>query len=733
MDGMSGRSHAFPQGIRDTNYFLSLAGILAAMSPMLILLFLGGDLVTRKGVMVAYVETVSFLFAAFIVLFLLSQWIQKKGTEPADSLPAAYVTLIVPAECVLITLTVVNILPLAEYIWAILSAHLIFIVLWWFGRKKMMASTFMGDMNKRVIQLLPVLAAGIFWVWFYIGRSMLLPGWREFLLLVLGVAALAVYLRCRSLWNFLPTIRNYWWFYLVLLLALVGLVYQPALPFDRIHAGFFLAPVNDVLKGKWVFIDTTSQYGVGLIYALAAVFRVLRLPLSYAGFSFVVDVLFILQYAVLFLILRRATGSLPLSLAGIGAVLYFNFLANVWPSMLRIPAQSPLRYGMIYLLLAVALSGVRRKKNILGFLEWALIGIASLWSMETFAFVLFSVDAFHFVADILYAERIRDGVLTFGKRIALQAGAILAAWGLWMAASFFTTGSLPSFVYFADTLSNYTVTEQYSHTIDFRSFGLAGMTAVYLLSILAVLFLRWKRRNLLPVEMASLLAAFSVSGVLQNLYYFVYEIDFHLALICVPLILVLALWLAVILHEPAGGKILAGAKASFGLAVLVSVWICAVYSSPNFIVKFRQSFLFVLADAATTGERIRAVNPYQIQPSNDSVEALMTLIGRYAPEDEKLAVFARNDDEIESLLLTGKTHLLDIANPLMCSNSPSYSAYILDRAAEYSGSPEYIFYDSGEDALIDLQREALRILLTGATYQVIDQIGDIVVLKKAFP
>jgi hypothetical protein len=141
-------------------------------------------------------------------------------------------------------------------------------------------------------------------------------------------------------------IRSHWWIYILLGFLLIGLIYRPELYVDRLHYNFFLAPVNDILHGKMLFVNSTSQYGVGVIYLIAAIYRIFHFPVYYAGLSLIVDVLFILQYGALFLMLQELTRSFLLSLAGIGAIVYFNFLAVAWPSMLRTPAQSPLRYGL---------------------------------------------------------------------------------------------------------------------------------------------------------------------------------------------------------------------------------------------------------------------------------------------------------------------------------------------------------------------------------------------------
>ncbi len=746
-----------PSRFNGMNGFLSLAGFLSALALPVVLLFLGGDQVTRKGVMSAYIGTVIALFALFLLLILADHWLRKRFDATIDSLQAAYVTLIVPAVGVCISLTVIRVLPLMEYVWAVLSIHLLIFTVWWFGRKRIAVSTRFSKLNKWVVQLLPLFSAGILWIWVYFGIDTPFPGKRSILVLGVGLIVFAAFLRFAILWKINPSFRTHWWLYALLGLVLIGLVYQPELPFDRHHLGFFLAPVNDVLHGKWLFIDSDSQYGIGVIYALAGAFRLSGLPLSFTGFSLIVDILFILQYAVLFLILRRATGSLPLSLAGTGAILYFNFLAVFWPSMLRIPAQSPLRYGLIYLLLWIGLYSltpspqdrvlpIRRNGGTTGerdrlfsglkrtfprYLELIILGIASLWSLETFLYVFVSVNAFHFIADVLYAERIREGIRAFGKRIAVQATVILAAWAVWLIATLAAAGKLPQIRYYLDTYTSYTVAETYSHIVDFRSLSIGLVTAVYLVSVFAVFYFRSNRRNLIPPQTAALLAGFSAAGLMQNLYYFVYEIDYHLALICVPLIIVIALWLGVILHDPAGEKRPIGFKAAFGFAVLVSFWICFLYSRSNFNSRIRSSLVFQLADAALNGEKIVFADPYRAQPSNETVGALVALIERYAPDDQQIAVFARNEDQVESLLLTGKTSLLDCADPYMCAGSYSYSEFVLRTARETAGGPEYIFYDAGKEALIPLQLEAFRLLTAGSAYQVIDRIGDVVVYRKA--
>ncbi|MBN1438636.1 MAG: hypothetical protein JW929_04425 [Anaerolineales bacterium] len=82
------------------------------------------------------------------------------------------------------------------------------------------------------------------------------------------------------------------------------------------------------------------------------------------------------------------------------------------------------------------------------------------------------------------------------------------------------------------------------------------------------------------------------------------------------------------------------------------------------------------------------------------------------------------------LLLTRKTHLLDLSDPLTAQISPSFTAHVLEKAGEYAGIPEYIFYDSSEGALQDAQKKTFQLLTDGASYAVIDRKGKVLVYRR---
>ncbi len=711
------------------NSFLTFTGILASLSLPLVLVFLRGGSVTPETALKTYVEAILSLAALFLAMYFLAEWLHQKSPQGADSFFAAYATLANPVVCILILLLVTRALAISSYLALILLLHLTLVILWWYGRKRLLATAAFEKINSWMVALFPVFLSVVFWAWFYSVYKPS-PGLKSLIGLAVVLIGTIFYTRLTALQKIRHDFRTYWWAYILLALLLIGLVYRPDLFFDRHHFNFFLAPLNDILHGRVLFVNSTSQYGVGVIYFLAGIYRILGLPIYYGGLSLIGDVLFIIQYALLFLMLLKVTRSPILSLAGMAAIIYFNFLSVYWPSMLRTPAQSPLRYGFTYILLLVAMIGADKPGKTWGGLELALLGICSIWSLETFLYTILSLDAYHFIADVLSRPQVKTGMVVFLKRIALQLAVVGLAWGALLAFSFVFSGHWPNLVFYWDYFTSYTAADQYSHPIDIHSFWPGLTTAIYLLSIFFVLYARLKRKDIVSVEMASLLAGMSVAGLLQFTYYFVYDIDYHLALLCVPLIFVLFCWLAVVLHAPATRWISMGLRLSFGLTMGVSLWVCAVHTLIHFHEIGKKTLVYEIASGIKTGQRVDFASPYHVGPSSPQVAELVGLIDKYAPAGRQMAIFVQPDDETEALLLTEKVHLLDISEADMSAISPAYADMVLRLARESAGLPVYIFYDSGKGELNDLQQQAFNILTSAAAYTAVDQAGPYIVLEK---
>ena len=118
--------------------------------------------------------------------------------------------------------------------------------------------------------------------------------------------------------------------------------YGSALRYDY---DFFLGPVNAMRHGHPLLVDTFSQYGVGIFYALGR--RVLAVPLSYGGLQFVLCV----AYGGLSsqLVYSRAAPGLadrnswPCS--GFAVAVVANLVVS-GTEVIAYPSTGPLRFGL---------------------------------------------------------------------------------------------------------------------------------------------------------------------------------------------------------------------------------------------------------------------------------------------------------------------------------------------------------------------------------------------------
>jgi hypothetical protein len=232
----------------------------------------------------------------------------------------------------------------------------------------------------------------------------------------------------------------------------------------------------------------------------------------------------------------------------------------------------------------------------------------------------------------------------------------------------------------------------------------------------------------MAAETGVLLAGLSAAGLLQNLYF--YGIDFHFSLVCTPLILVIVVWISTVQNPSAAREIPRPNRWIFGMAVLISVWLCAVQIRPWFSAGLRNSLFYQLVTNPAPEISPAFRNPYSFAPSDNSVSALVALLEKYAGDERDVAVFVHHDDQTEALLLTGKTHVLGLSDPAMRPLSRSFSAHVLDLAARKAGTPGYIFFDSTYGAQLDVQRNAFEIPASAGRYSVMDMKGGILVYRR---
>ena len=155
-------------------------------------------------------------------------------------------------------------------------------------------------------------------------------------------------------------------------------------PAPHSHQDFYLGPANDIRHGRYMLVDDYSQYGVAVIYFLAALLA--PLPFGYGTLrARRSGILTALLFAAVYVVLRVATRSL--AFAGLGT---FVALHGEHDRDDR-PLDAVPEHGIPALRhpLAARVRARRRLPRASGphaaplLVAYALVGVAAVWSFET--------------------------------------------------------------------------------------------------------------------------------------------------------------------------------------------------------------------------------------------------------------------------------------------------------------------------------------------------------------
>lgn len=198
--------------------------------------------------------------------------------------------------------------------------------------------------------------------------------------------------------------------------SLPNIYFEPGI--IQFQHDYILGPTNQLLGGGALLVGVpVSQYGVGLIYFLAAVFHII--PIGYGTFGFIDGVLTALFYAAAYCVLRMAGVSRMLAgsalLVGVLTLIY-----NLQYAVGALPEEGPLRFGLPMVVVIATIGAVRwpRRATIARAVALCGLGVTSIWAFETFLYTLFT-----FVAILLTEAWLRP---TGGRGRWLVRQALLA-------------------------------------------------------------------------------------------------------------------------------------------------------------------------------------------------------------------------------------------------------------------------------------------------------------------
>jgi len=442
-----------------------------------------------------------------------------------------------------------------------------------------------------------------------------------------------------------------------------GLVLTPKLLsfIHRSHADFWLGPLNDVLHGRALLVDASSQYGVGSIYFLAAFFKVA--PLGYGPLALLASFLTALQYAVAYSVMRLGGCPRTLAVPTITAGVIGLLLGSIG-SPADFPSTGGVRFGIPWLVVLLAVSWARwpRARPVLRSAAIGFVAIASVWSFETFVYTSF---AFATVVAFEALTLDRGSVRALVRDALVTAACCAAAHFVLALGTRLLAGSWPDWSTYLAFLSAYAGGDElYGLDVDPWSPGLP-IFLLLLGSGVALGALLVRRPDLVRERRVLLLAIAATSGLgFASFSYFVgHSHPNTLMYTALPALAAGCLWAAL------AGDRLAGAPRALSVFVAAAgFWVVALLAIsgwPDATDKWRRTALAHALPGAGHGGSIpeAAERLWRSPPSDPRALAAEALLERRLSPGAPALVLVEPELGVETLVRSGRVNVLPFSDP----------------------------------------------------------------------
>lgn len=456
-------------------------------------------------------------------------------------------------------------------------------------------------------------------------------------------------------------------FYTLALLAIIAVVTDPRFSCDHYHYSFYLGPLADLLAGKSLLVNINSQYGVLVFYFLESFFKFL--PLGFSSFSLVYTCLLVIQYFLFFFIVRQLFRSQALAFFCLAALLLINDLSPIgWA--VWYPSTGPLRFGFIYLLMALVVLRNQnpKKENLFLWLEAGVASTAFWWSFEVCVYTVPAYLGLIFLESwrgpnrkpLFLFQFLRTRFLMFASLTSLLGGVLY--WDI-----FRRSGELPHWSYYFDFIFFYQ-----------GGFGMITMPSrgywwlilgVLYFSFFAILGFLLNPAEKRPPHL-NVIILVTLYGIFQFFYYLGRSHPNNLFHISMPALLLTFYWLYFIrrLNPPSVPEIFKNLGFGFG-AVLTACFLCALL--PNAWDKIKKNVdspSFLLDHIILAAQDLPRDDPF--------AQAAGQLMQKYSGDSRSL-VYLFGEKGLEVSLYTGRVNAYPYNDVIQSEECPPARARIL--------------------------------------------------------
>ncbi|MBC7759662.1 MAG: hypothetical protein H7069_12450 [Phormidesmis sp. FL-bin-119] len=203
------------------------------------------------------------------------------------------------------------------------------------------------------------------------------------------------------------------------------------------HFNYVTGPLNDLLNGRILLVDSRTQYGFLNIFLTSFIFKE-TLHFSHGNVHFLSMIFIFLEYLIFYLILRILTKRKVVAVLGVILIFsyhYYGMYPILFPSELPVWPGYTWRYFMSSMVLLLVLNWHIRRSTLSMMFSQAGVALALFWQFESGICILISYLALLFV-DFYMSGQALDFKINNRGPLLLSRLLTLTLWILGVIASY---------------------------------------------------------------------------------------------------------------------------------------------------------------------------------------------------------------------------------------------------------------------------------------------------------
>lgn len=472
-----------------------------------------------------------------------------------------------------------------------------------------------------------------------------------------------------------------------------------------------VGPINDILSGKSILVNSFSQYGLMLPYGASVFFKFI--PLSLSNFFILTYLLTIVGMILIYITLRIWLRSFFASIVWI-FLMVTHYLFALQANILLFCMNTFLRYGWWVIVLFFLLSHkyLVKNKKVNNIIELALIGISVFWATDTGTYVLLGYFSYIVTRDIQQYKTITESITSTVKSLvglSISLGIMLLSV---ITITYVRSGQFPNWQ------------EYFFHISIFSNgYALSPMPAIghYLIFIVlhvcVVLYVMYslleKTQKTDTGKKEISILSFLTSYAIANFLYYIGESRSNDVEIVMLPSLVLFSWVIYRLLSPKAYSLIARLeKSEKAVAGSMSVVLFLLFS---IITTVAITNIVALYPHRKPLSYFASEQTYEKPYYTSSVNWLNDYLKNIPPYRRKIALISQ--DDWYYLLTTKSTNVIDSGNNyyfLLKSQFQKLCTQLFER------KPQYLFIDTYQSGFTEVQRSCARKL-----YHFKDSIGSL--------